>query len=219
VFLHGVHHNPTYVQLSHEVSQRQGKWTETLTSYNCIIEYVDAKKHPAGGLTTRHNYEIGYENTLGKFLPTLAVTTVTGSYSDLLQDITGAQGSNHFTAEIQPTLAEVLISELIMWRSVDGALTYERRICVPVALHGSVCSQFQENLESSHLGVLMTAKLLSWDVCYPVMESEIWRCVAGCKLCHQINALCHTHYGLNMPLSPPSQLGEELTMHFITDFP
>jgi len=43
--------------------------------------------------------------------------------------------------------------------------------------------------------------------------------VAGCELCHRIKAPQHARHGLNMPLQPPSQPWEGVTMDFVTDLP
>jgi hypothetical protein len=110
-------------------------------------------------------------------------------------------------------------ADVSQWRSIDGALPYERRIYVSVALCSTVTSRFHDNPECGHFGVLKTAELISRDIYWPAMESEIWKYVAGCELCHRIKAPLHAHYGLNMPLSPLSRPWEGLTMHFVTNLP
>jgi hypothetical protein len=60
---------------------------EILSSYGIITEYRERKKNPADGLSRNPDYEIGYENISAKLLATLAATTITKSYGDLLLEI------------------------------------------------------------------------------------------------------------------------------------
>ena len=152
-------------------------------------------------------------------LATLAATTITESYDDLLPEIKAAQETNFLATEIRPTLFDVSTADESQWRSIDRALTYERRIYVPAALRSRVTSLFHDNPESGHFGALKTAELVSRDFYWPAMESEIRKYVAGCELCHRIKAPRRARYGLNMPLSPPSRPWQVLTIDFVTDLP
>jgi len=51
------------------------------------------------------------------------------------------------------------------------------------------------------------------------MNSELQQYVAGCELCHSMEAPCHPYYRLNMALSLPSCPWEWLTMDSVTDLP
>jgi hypothetical protein len=175
--------------------------------------------NPADGPLRRPDYEIGHEHMTAKHLATLAATTITESYDDLLLDIMAAQERNLLTTEIWATLVDVSTADEIQWRSIDGVLTYERRIYVPAALCSKVNSDFHDNPESGPFRTLQTATLVSRDFYWPAMTSEIWKYVAGCELCNRIKAPHHARYGFNMPLSPPSRSWEELTMDFVTDLP
>jgi hypothetical protein len=213
------HKNLEYFQTSKVLSRRQARWAEILSSYDFVIEHLEGKKNPADGPSRRPDYEIGYENMTAKLLATLAATTITESYDDLLPEIKAAQETDFLATEIRPTLLDVSTADESQWRSTDGALTYERRIYVPAALRSRVTSLFHDNPESGHFGALKTAELVSQDFYWPAMESEIRKYVAGCELCHRIKAPRHARYGLNMPLSPPSRPWEGLTMDFVTDLP
>jgi len=187
------------------LSWRQARWADILSSYDFIIEHLEGKTNPADGPSRRPNYEISYEHMTAKLLATLAATTITESYDNLLPEIKAAQETDFLAAEIRPTLVDVSTADESHWRSINRALTYERRISLPVALCSRVTSLFHDNPKSSHFRALKTAELVSRDFYWPAMESEIAKYVAGCELCHQIKASCHTCYGLNMPLSPPSR--------------
>jgi hypothetical protein len=154
-----------------------------------------------------------------KILATLAATTITESDDDLQPEIKAAQETDFLATEILPTWVEFSTSDESQLRSIDGALTYERRICVPAALCSRVISLFHDNPKSGHLGALNTAQLVLRDFYWPAMESETRKYVAGCELCHRIKAPRHTRYELNMPHTPPSRPWEGLTMVFITNLP
>jgi len=180
---------------------------------------MEGKTNPADGPSRSPNYEIGYENMTARLLATLAATMITDSYGDLLLEIKAAQKSDFLATKIQPTLVDVSTADESQWRSIDRALTYERRIYMPTALHSRVTSLSHNNLESGQFGTLKTAELISRDFDWPAMESEIWKYIADGELCHRIKAPRHTRYGLNMPLPLPSHLWEGLTMDFFTDLP
>jgi len=131
----------------------------------------------------------------------------------------GSPGDWLFSHKIRPTLVDVLTGDESQWRSIDGALTYERRIYVPAALCSRVASLFHDNPESGHSGALKTADLISRDCFWPAIESEISKYVASCELCHPIKALRHARYGLSMPPPPPYRPCEGLTTDYVTNVP
>jgi len=211
------HKNLEYYQTSKVLSRQQARWAEILSSYDFVIEQLEGKKNPAYGPARRPDYEIGYDNMTAQLLATLAATIITESYDDLLPEIKAAQETDFLATAIRPTLVDVSTGDESQSRSIDGALTYERRKYVPAALRSRVTSLFHCNPESGHFGALKTDELVSRDFHWPAMDSDIRKYVAGCKLCHQIKAPGHARYGLNMPLSPPSRPWKGLTMDFGPD--
>jgi len=90
------HSDLEYFQIPKVVSRRQARWAEMLSSYYFIIKHLEGKENPVDGPSRRPDYEIGYENMMPKLLvtfapATLAATTITKSYDDLLSEITAAQ--------------------------------------------------------------------------------------------------------------------------------
>jgi hypothetical protein len=116
-----------------------------------------------------------------KLLATLAATTITESYDDLLPEIKAAQETDCLATEIRPTLVHVSTTDESQWRPIHGALTYRRRIYVPAVLRSRVTSLFHDNPESGHFGALKSSELVLQDFYWPAMESEIRKYVAGCK--------------------------------------
>ena len=189
VFIQCDHKNLEYFQMSKVLSRRQARWVEILFSYDFVIEHLEGQKNPADGPSRRPDYEIGYENMTAKLLATVAATTITESYDDLLPEIKAVQETDFLATQIQPTLVDVSTPDGSQWRSIDRALTYERRISVPAALRSSVTSLIHDNAESGHFGALKPAELVSRDFHWPAMKSDIRKYVAGCELCHRIKAL------------------------------
>jgi len=122
------HKNLEYFETSKVLSRRQASWAEILSSYDFIIEHLEGKKNPADGPSRRRDYEIGYEHMTAKLLATIAATTITESYDDLLPEIKAAQETDFLATEIRPTLVDVSTADESQCRSIDRALTYERRI-------------------------------------------------------------------------------------------
>ena len=154
------HKNLEYFQMSKVLSWGQARWAGILSLYDFVIEHLEGKQNPADGPSRRPDYEISYENTMAKLLATLAATTITESHDDLLPEIKTAQETDFLATEIRPTLVDGSTTDENQWRSIDGALTYERRIYVPAALRGKVTCHFSNNSESGHFGALKTAKLV-----------------------------------------------------------
>jgi len=159
------HNNLEHLERSKALSWRQARWVEVLPSYNFIIEHLEGKNNPADGPLRGPNYEIGYENMTARLLATLAATTITESYGDLLPAINTLQVANFLATIIQATLGDVLTTDGSQWRSILGVQTCDRRIYVLMALRGRVTSLFHHDPESSHFGALKTAKLISGDIC------------------------------------------------------
>jgi hypothetical protein len=78
--------NLVYFQTSKELSRRQARWGEILSSYDFVIKHLDGKKNPANGASRRPDNEIGYKRHTTRQVATLATTTVE-PYDDLLQEI------------------------------------------------------------------------------------------------------------------------------------
>jgi len=87
------------------------------------MENVEVKKNPADGRSRRPDFEIGYEHMTAKLRATLAATTITESYDDLLPEIKAAQETGFLHTEIRPTLVNVSTADESQWRSIDGAVT------------------------------------------------------------------------------------------------
>jgi len=80
-----------------------------------------------------------------KHLATSAATTITELYGDLLPEIKAAHKTDDCGTEIRPTLVDDSTAEEREWTSIDGALSYDRRIYVPMALRSRVTSHFHDN--------------------------------------------------------------------------
>jgi len=153
------HKNLQYFETSKVLSQWQARWAEILSSYDFVIEHLEGKKNPEDRPLRRPDYEIGYENMTAKLLATLAATTISESYGDRLPENKTGQETDFLATELRPTLDNVSTTGESQWRSIDRALTYERRIYVPTALRSRVSSIFLHNPESRHFGSLKTAEL------------------------------------------------------------
>lgn len=100
-----------------------------------------------------------------------------------------------------------------------GALTYEERIDVLESLRNQLISLFHNNPKSCHFGPLRSAKLVARDCYWVGLDTTVWKCIAGCEVCHLINAPCHAHYKANMPLSLLYNPYNGFSKDVITDIP
>jgi len=105
-----------------------------------------------------------------KFLAILVAIVITKWYADPLPKIMTAEETDIVHTDIRPTLVDGSTADASEFRSIEGALTYKRRISVPAALRSSVTRIFHENHESGLFAALMTAELVSRDFHWPAME-------------------------------------------------
>jgi hypothetical protein len=80
-----------------------------------VNEHQEGNKNPADGPSRRPDYEIGNEQMTVKLLATLAATTITESYDDLLPEIKEAQETDFLATEILPTLVDVSTADESQW--------------------------------------------------------------------------------------------------------
>jgi hypothetical protein len=90
-------------------------------------------------------------------LATLAVTTITETYVDLLPEIKTAMDTDFLATEIWPTLGDVSTADKSQWRSIDGAQTNGWRMYVPTGLRSRVTGLFNKIPESGHFRALNPA--------------------------------------------------------------
>jgi len=188
------HKNLEYFQTSKVLSRRQARWAEILSSYNFVIEHLEGKKNPADGPSRRPDYKEGYERPTARLLATLAVTTHE-PFNNLLPAIEAAQDTDALATDMKNKIGGQDGSKDkdtgMQWKVSAGALTIEGRIYVPEALRNQVISLFHDNPGSGHFGALRTAELVSRDLYWRGLDTTVRKYVAGCEVCHRINALRH----------------------------
>jgi hypothetical protein len=96
-----------------------------------------------------------------KLQATLAATTITVSYDNLLLDIHVVQETDLLGTEILPTLFDVSTADESHWTLIGRALIYERKISVPCAPCSRVTDRFHANPKTGHFGGLKNAELVS----------------------------------------------------------
>jgi hypothetical protein len=148
---------------------------------------------------------------------------------DLLAEITEAQGTDQLAMDVLRKIASKHVTEHVTqdaattedWTVSAGALTHEGRVYVPDSpgLRARVTALHHDNPESGHFGALKTAELISRNFYWPALPTSVRQYIAGCEVCHRIKAARHPRYGVNMPIEPPNQPWEGVTMDFVTDLP
>jgi len=213
------HKNLKNSQTTAVLSWQQATLVEILHLYDFFIDHMEVQQNPVDGPLRSPNYEISCERTIASLMVTTAAMTISESYGDLLPEIKTAKMMHLSATKEWTNLVHESIAEQSQLRSIQGALTCERRRYMPVALHSGVTDHFIDPPKSIHFGALITAMLEWWDFCMPTIESEIWMQLATCKLCPRIWALHYARYGLNMSHSSPSRAWEGLTVDLFTDRP
>jgi hypothetical protein len=242
------HKNLEYFQTSKVLSRRQARWAEILSAYDFKIEHLEGTKNPADGPSRRPDYEQGYERPSARLLATAShqylfanAVEIEPIEKDLFAEIIEAQKTDRLATDSLRKLAgteedHVMqeagsvgghvtgnvtepISDEHDWAVSAGALTYEGRVYVPEGLRSKVTALHHDNPESGHFGALKTAELVSRNFYWPALPTSVRQYVAGCEVCHRIKAARHPRHGVNMPIEPPNQPWEGVTMDFVTDLP
>jgi hypothetical protein len=234
------HKNLEYFQTSKVLSRRQARWAEILSAYDFKIEHLEGTKNPADGPSRRPDYEQGYERPNACLLATAShqylfanAVEIEPIEKDLFAEIIEAQKTDRLATDSLRKLAgteedHVMqeaghvtepISDEHDWAVSAGALTYEGRVYVPEGLRSKVTALHHDNPESGHFGALKTAELVSQNFYWPALPTSVRQYVAGCEVCHRIKAARHPRHGVNMPIEPPNQPWEGVTMDFVTDLP
>jgi hypothetical protein len=112
------HKNLEYFQTSKVLSRRQAKWAEILSSYDFVIEHLEAKKSTADGPSRRPDYKIGYERPTAQLLVTLATTTVE-PIDDHLQEINPAQVIDALVADVKRRIVGTPIVDIPNLERID----------------------------------------------------------------------------------------------------
>jgi hypothetical protein len=237
------HKNLEYFQTTKVLARRQARWAEILPAYDFTIEHLDGTKNPADGPSQRPDYEEGYERPSARLLATTTsyqylfanAVEIEPIKKDLQAEIIESQktdglatellrkldkrGRDHLTKQVtkQHVTEEETTTE--DWAVSAGALTYEGRVYVPEGLRSKVTALHHDNPESGHFGALKTAELVSRNFYWPALQTSVRQYVAGCEVCQRIKAARHAKYGVIIPIEPPSQPWEGVTMDFVTDLP
>jgi hypothetical protein len=105
------------------------------------------------------------------------------------------------------------------WKVISSVLTCDGRIYIPEPFHSNVIDLFLDSPKSGHIGALRTAQLEFADLYWPAINVALRQYVAACIVCHQIKAPSYLRYKTNMPLPPPDQPWDRVTMAFVKDLP
>jgi hypothetical protein len=230
------HKNLVYFQTTKVLSRRQARWAEIPSAYDFTIEHLDGTKNPADRPSRRPDYEEGYERPSARLLATSTsyqypfanAVKIEPIEKDLLAEITEAQGADQLATDVLRRLAsEKHVTDHVTETTSEegalsaGALTFEERVYVPDSdeLRSKVIALHHDKPESGHFGALKTAELVSRNFYWPALQTSVRQYVAGCEVCHRIKAARHTRHGVNMPIEPPNQPWEGVTMDFVTDVP
>jgi hypothetical protein len=230
--------NLVFFQTNKVLSRRQARWAEILSAYDFTIEHLDSIKNPADGPSRRPDYKEGYQRPSARLLATSMsyqylfanAVKIEPIEKGLFPEIIEAQKTDQLGTELLGRLGRDHVTEHMTEEETTtefdsaisaGALTCEGRVYVPDSdeLRSKVIARHYDTSDSGHFGPLKIAELISRNFYWPALQTSVRQYVAGCEVCHRVKAARHAKYGVNMPLEPPNQPWEGVTMVFITDLP
>jgi len=110
--------NLEYSQTSTVLSRRQARWAEIISSYDCVIEHLEAKKKPADGPSIRSDYEMGYRGPTARLLASLLTDTIE-PYDDLHQEFKTAQAFDVLAADVKRRIVGTPIVDIPNLQRMD----------------------------------------------------------------------------------------------------
>jgi len=102
--------------MSRVLSRRQDRWGGILSLFDFVIKPQDVNNNPVDGPTGWPEYEIGYDTMTAKILPTLAATTITESYGDIIPRIMTTQETDFWASKIHSTMVNDSTADESQWR-------------------------------------------------------------------------------------------------------
>jgi hypothetical protein len=134
---------------------------------------------------------------------------------NVLRKIAGKHVTEHVTEHVTQDPA----TTKDYWTVSAGAVTYEGMAYVPdsPALSARVTALHCDNPTSGHFSALKAAEFISQNIYWPALPTSVRQYIAGCEVCHRINAARRSRYDVNLPMECPSQPREGVTKDLFTD--
>jgi hypothetical protein len=203
-----------------KLSERQARWNEFLSEFDCVIEYQEGKKNVCADALSRRPDHVNADSKNIISLQTLVNrTTVSSIATSLVDDIQNGYKNDDFAKRV---LQGIKVSRIKHYTVKDGLFWYDNcRIYVPdvVALRTKVISECHDSKLVMHVGFAKTYDLVAKSFYWPDMYGNIKQYVNTCLICQKTKAENKKKAGLLFPHKVPTKRWQVVTMDFITQLP
>jgi hypothetical protein len=225
VIVYTDHQNLSYFTTTKQLTRRQARWSEALSSFNFVIKYRKGSENErADALSRKGEYMREVPKHFGTILQetdeglvynrkTVAVT--------LIQELGGVEKEIK-QAYAKDTTAQRILGDLASHPSFEvreGLLLFHGLIYLPETLRTDYVSRIHSLPMHGHQGIAKTAERVSRDYYFPGLKRTVEKVLAQCHICKVSKSERHQPYGKLQPNKAPTARWQVVTMDFIVKLP
>jgi len=232
------HQNLIRFTTTKELTGRQIRWSEVLSSFNFKIEYRPGKEGGKPDALTRRKADIPQEgderltqkerillpmekyfNTSIQEMETIRMEET--SYEELRNETAQNEEIQTIRKALERGDKEMKGVALGLCQWKDEYLWYQGKIWVPdkEGIQTNLIRQHHDIPQAGHGGTAKTTELLQRKYYWPHMRNTIKQYVKNCDICQRTKVVRHAPYGLMKPNEAPDRPWKSISMDFITDLP
>lgn len=227
------HRSLEYFTTTKQLSRRQARWSEFLSSFDFTIVYrpgVQGTKPDA--LTRRPDHhprtkgssldpEANPQNTRVFLQPHQYIMAATlaapAGYIDKLRD--EQQGEDWIQKIIKDLSEDKKFESDRYTLGAEGILLYKGRFCLPQSMQLTALQDNHDALTAGHMGQDKTYKLLKRNYYWPTMGKDVDEFVSSCDICARTKSRRHAPYGELKSLRAPPLPWASISMDLIEQLP
>jgi hypothetical protein len=209
------HHSLKFFFTQKDLSKRQARWAEELSTYqpNMEIVYRPGKENQADALS--RIFSLSSAGALNMFLMvTDAVPNHIVLDDSIHQNIRSAYQSDPYYSDGNTSRPPYL-------RCDQGYWYFKNRLCVPrdSGIRAKILYEFHDAPSAGHQGFLKTFNALSSHFWWPHLVRTVKAYIASCATCQRIKPSTLCPPGLLQPHDIPPRPWSHVSLDLVTDLP
>ena len=179
------HRNLRMFMTTKDLSARQARWAEELSSYNFVIEHIKGNENKvADALSRRPDYKdnIEIERKAQMLIETEGGLTINKEMK--LSAITFDTGEKEIKDKIKKTVEEEnLFSEYE--KDEDGMKRFKKLILVPKQIEEEIFQRYHDDPKEGHQGIARTIEKIQRNYYITGLHRKTKKYIANCELCNK----------------------------------
>jgi len=221
-----------------ELTDRQIRWSEVLSGFDCKIEFRPGKEGGKPDALTRRKADMPQEGDerltqkerillpKEKYFDTSIQQMETINFkTDDEEEISNESAKDNEIQRIKKALdegkKEMKGVALGLCQLKDGYLWHQGKIWIPnnEGIRTNLIRRHHDIPQAGHGGTAKTTELLQRKYYWPRMRETIKQYVKNCDICQRTKLVRPAPYGLMKPNEAPDRPWKSISMDFITDLP